>query len=491
MEQYLCIAATFLGGRYHGRGGWPPSPARLFQALLAGARTGSYRRYWSVAEPALRFLEGLPPPEIVAQDFEMRSAHRISVPNNDTDKAGREWSAGRPFDLASIRTMKTVAAHEARSETKGLPHVYYLWSFSADDQDIVAVRQSASFLHTFGWGIDMAYADAFVLDKEGRRALISNPDFSLYVPSERGGKLRDVPTSGYLDDLMLSYARSCNRVSKHGVDPAIRSTMHGQQPYERTNEHAIPNARFLLRQLVDSDKWYAVPWALGMKVAAWMRHAAAEALREEQYKEDFINSYILGHGQGRERHLSFVPVPTIRVGHGDGAVRRVMLVEPLGADGSIASLLQRKLVPSDLVMLTENGPPRPVCSLAEAPDDDLILRRYCGTGEAWRSVTPVVLHGYNSEHTKFSLKKTQQLLYQAFEESGYSRQSIVELCFQAAPFWQGTEGALAIRVPQHLRQWPRYHVAVRFAKPVHGPVLVGIGRHYGIGLFAIPRTQEG
>ncbi len=40
MIRYLCISATFLDGRFHGRrdGGeseWPPSPLRLFQALVA------------------------------------------------------------------------------------------------------------------------------------------------------------------------------------------------------------------------------------------------------------------------------------------------------------------------------------------------------------------------------------------------------------------------------------------------------------------------
>jgi CRISPR-associated protein Csb2 len=81
-------------------------------------------------------------------------------------------------------------------------------------------------------------------------------------------------------------------------------------------------------------------------------------------------------------------------------------------------------------------------------------------------------------------------LYQAFEKSGYSRQSITELFFQPAPLWAGTECALALRVPEHLAKWPRYHISVRFREPVVGPVLAGIGKHYGIGLFAAPRERE-
>ncbi len=47
-----------------------------------------------------------------------------------------------------------------------------------------------------------------------------------------------------------------------------------------------------------------------------------------------------------------------------------------------------------------------------------------------------------------------------------------------------------MRVPEHLKKWLRYHVAVRFRDAVPGPVLAGIGRHYGIGLFAAPREKE-
>ena len=249
-------------------------------------------------------------------------------------------------------------------------------------------------------------------------------------------------------------------------------------------ETRVPAAKFVLRKIESIQGWYSVPYAVSMRVAAWMRHAAADALLREGHTEDFVNSYVLGHGNGHGRHMSFVPLPSIGTMHTNGSVRRVMLVEPAGEDGSITELLQTKLAASELMSLANGGSPKPVCVLAAASRDDGVLRLYLGTAKVWESVTPVVLHGFNSEHGKFSLKKTEQLLYQAFEKSGYSRQQIAELYFQPAPFWAGTEGALQMRVPQHLSKWPRYHVSVRFTEAVAGPVLVGIGRHYGIGLFA-------
>ena len=63
MSGYLCISVTFLDPLFHGKGDgdeweWPPSPMRVFQALLAGSRTGCRNIEWStVKSDAFRWLE--------------------------------------------------------------------------------------------------------------------------------------------------------------------------------------------------------------------------------------------------------------------------------------------------------------------------------------------------------------------------------------------------------------------------------------------------
>jgi len=486
---HLCIAATFLTCRYHGKE-WPPSPTRLFQALVAGAKTGVYRQQWSAVEPVLRILEQLPAPEIVAHNAERLSGYRISVPNNDADRAAKEWALGRDFDASGLRTMKEVQPREVRPSENGKPHLYYFWKLPGDTTDVHASRLLSSFLHTLGWGVDMAYADAFLADEPYIQAVAAQDGYSRYTPAARG-RLYSTPVHGYLDDLCLAYQRYCDRHSASGVDAFTRARNHGQLPYRRVGVAMPPVAMFLLRQLDNTSAWFSVPWAFSMRVAAWMRHAVAEALREEGHSESEVNEYVLGHGSdGHKRHMSFVPLPSIGGPHADGAVRRVMLVEPADADGNISELLQWKLAPSVLHRLLESGggPRRtaPVCSLAEGSRNESVISNYLpgAPRHVWHSVTPVILHGHNSLRGKFSLRKTEELLYQALEKSGYARSLIAEMQFQPAPLWSGTEGALAIRVPEHLRKWPRYHVALTFRQAIAGPVLLGIGRHYGIGLFA-------
>ena len=55
----LLICVRFHEGRYHGVGDWPPAPARLFQALVAGAARGGMLGDEDAA--ALRWLEELNP----------------------------------------------------------------------------------------------------------------------------------------------------------------------------------------------------------------------------------------------------------------------------------------------------------------------------------------------------------------------------------------------------------------------------------------------
>jgi CRISPR-associated protein Csb2 len=99
-------------------------------------------------------------------------------------------------------------------------------------------------------------------------------------------------------------------------------------------------------------------------------------------------------------------------------------------------------------------------------------------------VTPVILHGFNATRGVVSGGKTERLLLRAFEMAGRSQEQIETMAFQAAPLWQGAEAAKGIRVPKHLDGYPRYHVEVKFRGVAEGPMLAGIGRHYGIGVFA-------
>jgi CRISPR-associated protein Csb2 len=87
----LIITVIFTSGRYHGRGEdkrldrWPPSPSRLFQALIAGSHRGAYGLInQDIRDRALHWLERLDPPVInTCPVVESARGLKQFLPNND------------------------------------------------------------------------------------------------------------------------------------------------------------------------------------------------------------------------------------------------------------------------------------------------------------------------------------------------------------------------------------------------------------------------
>ena len=73
----LRITVDWIDRVYHGVE-WPPSPLRLYQAMIAGYSV--HRRGDRALEAAMRHLETLPEPTIFAPEAEERSPVKSAVP---------------------------------------------------------------------------------------------------------------------------------------------------------------------------------------------------------------------------------------------------------------------------------------------------------------------------------------------------------------------------------------------------------------------------
>lgn len=469
----LCISVTFLTGRYHGEE-WPPSPARLFQALVAAVMTCGYQEFVPLVEPGLRWLENQAPPRIRACSAQKLGAYRIAVPNNDMDVVAWDWQQGRHKDIAVLKTMKQV---EPWHVTEAGPHLQYVWTpgESQSAPPVEQLRAASRLLHTLGWGVDMAYADVSQEQSGG----------DLYQPTISGGIRLTTAIHGTLDDLRATYQRFRDRNVGKGIDSSARPSMLASQSYSRAGEECRPLARFRLLT-PDAARFKAIPWEDAQNVAAWLRHRTAAELRNE-YDEHTIVGYVQGHidsvAGDKSQRLSYVPLPSIYGEHADGLIRRAMIVEPAGMSGEISEMIGRKL--TGAVLTGSRG--REECCLSPSEPADWTFRQYLprSGSRVWRSVTPVILHGHNtSSRGVISVAKTERLLLRAFAMAGFREEQIESFTFQSGPLWRGSKHAVAMHVPEHLNGYPRVHVEVTFTSAVSGPVLSGIGRHYGIGLFA-------
>ena len=132
----LRLSVTFLNGMFHGRADngvpdWPPSPLRLFQALLATAAP-----HWRMPIPdqvaaALDWLAQLPPPEIVAPPHQVGTPYQTSVPNNAMDIVAGCWSRGnetsKDAQPATHKAMKEIRPTHLMSDDDTPATVTFVW----------------------------------------------------------------------------------------------------------------------------------------------------------------------------------------------------------------------------------------------------------------------------------------------------------------------------------------------------------------------------
>ena len=472
MGQYLCLSVTFLNRCYHGEE-WPASPIRTFQAIVAGAMNcadGSHAR-----EKCLEWLQGLPAPRIVAERAQELRRFRISVPNNDMDVVAKAWANGKEPVKGpdKLRSVKLIPPKWFLSDG---PHIHYVWEcLDLCPDKFKELRSVVGRLHTLGWGIDAAFADIAITEQHCGLA------GDHWIPVSYGTKVLRIPIEGTLAELQTNHLGSTFNMVGHGVDCGSGLRTFGAECYALEGRAPRTPATFELRTLSQAEKLYSRGAHESMRVAAWLRHATGEALRKE-LDEATLNSLVYGHvEQGDPSHrLSYVPLPSIGHAHADGRIRRAMIVPPSNSNPETVGLLRRKLAGATLHREPDG---QAVCALAP-PSSETVITRYTAASHRWQSITPLVLHGFNMQRGRLSLGKTEKLIVQAFTESGYEEGSIRSIAFQPAPLVAGSVSAGDIAIPKHLAKWPRYHIEIEFTHAVCGPVLAGIGRHCGIGVFA-------
>ena len=152
---HLCLTVHWLDDRYHGlvdRAGppeWPPSPFRLFQALVAGVgRCGGLD---SDIGKSLEWLQTLGPPIIIAPRSHPGQVITRFVPNNDGDKV-----PDRQNRLTGKTSRPTIILD--------WPGVHYVWPIHEDCMHVRRLVEASRCLSCLGWGIDMAYGDGQLLD---------------------------------------------------------------------------------------------------------------------------------------------------------------------------------------------------------------------------------------------------------------------------------------------------------------------------------------
>jgi CRISPR-associated protein Csb2 len=517
---YLVITVRWLDGRYHGlldKDGppeWPPSPLRLFQALVSGvARRGELD---ATLGKSLEWLQTLEPPEIVAPRVHPGQVVAHFVPNNDGDK-----KPDRQDRLKGKTFRPTLMIDPAE--------IHYLWPIAPESAlEAQFVCQAARYLTCLGWGIDAAYSDGCLVESEEAARLFGIRWRARKGVSHDSGLLRvpvfDQETGrNTLDDLKRVHASSLRRI-EHGkpFNPVEKLKVFDRVFYE--SKDRLPARSFAAFSILKLDasgfRAFDTP-RQSLTVAGMMRHLTKIAAGKSGWPESKIGTFILGHAGSNNpgelvsvesKRFAYLPLPSIE-GRGEGKVRvvgnirRVMISSFADNCEDEISWARRALSAQDLV---DEDQKRAVALLSLVPSTDKAVRCCTQSSVQWATVTPVVLPGYDDPaHYRRRLKRgteadeqknlldklygrTDALLRKSITQAGLSQELAdhAHLEWRKAGFWPGAELTDRYGVPKHLKRFPRVHVRIQWRdaqdKPVSipGPICLGGGRFYGLGLFA-------
>ena len=464
----LRITVDWLEGRYHGVE-WPPSPWRVYQAMVAGS--AMERRRGPELEAALRHLETLPAPVVTAPQGEALRSVRAPVPDNDGDRVLALHAKGKP-GAARTKAAK-LASLRIRPARRFEGPVTYEWEASAETaghfQRLSAIARSVSAV---GQGIDLALARAELLDAPSR------PRGVRYTPSPDGGLALGVPWPGGFDALEARYRRERSRIGPRSVATRIELSPRSQGYRSELELPRVRWAAFSLR--TSDDRPLIVDGARTVEVAAMVRHAIGCAAQSAGLDAELI-SELMGHGgDGR---ISVQPLPNVGYRHADGRIRRVLLVAPEWVDGDAWRSVVSRLAGAALVAEASG---EAVGMLAPLGVPDPMLARYRGEGRCWTSATPVVLPGYDSLRGRLRPERSvRKLLCHA----GVAEALLERAAFERGSRLRGSGHPLSYRRPGHLARYPCLHLSVEWTVPVRGPLALGAGVGYGLGLL-VPVGEE-
>jgi len=495
MARVLLIAVRFHDGRFHGAGDWPPSPFRLFQALVAGAARGSAPLPEDAA--ALCWLEKLHAPTIAVPQAREGAGLTTYVPNNDLDAVG-----GHPRRIGEIRAGKAI---KPRLFDPAVPLLYF-WTLPAEADDAghpATLCAVAERLFQFGRGIDMAWATADLLDAAAMEQRLADYPGPVHRPSKTGtgGQHLRCPQQGSLDSLIRRHQAQSKRF-RAGSRKGALLFAQPPKPRFRMVAYECPPARVLF-ELRAGERF--APWPLRRAAALveTLRDLAAERLRKARPDcAADIERLLVGRGAGpadiplRPRLL---PLPSIGFVHADHAIRRVLLEVPPDCPLPAGDL---RWAFTGLAPDTDagTGEIRSDTRLVPAEGDDM-LRHYglppAAPARCWRSITPLALpqrpplpNGRDGAARAAREATEAEAVRQALRHAGLPGEAPA-IRVQREPFDRHGQRAEAFAEGTRFPTARLRHVELRFAGRRSGPLVLGDGRWLGLGLMAPVRETSG
>jgi CRISPR-associated protein Csb2 len=507
MRHFLLLAIRFHDGRYHGAAEWPPSPARVFQALVAAAARGASAP--EEAKAALQWLEALDAPMIAAPKARNGAAFVTYVPNNDLDAVG-----GDVRRIDKIRAPKFIRPRLFNSKAPLL----YSWTFKEagnGKKHADEICNIAQDLYQLGRGVDMAWAHADILSQEEAEHRLAAHGGSIHRPASRGTNATlACPAAGSLQSLLVRHAAASKRFETRTASaqtkyepnktkPAGQLFQQPPKPRFRQVAYDCPPTRLLFDLSPQGAAWpFTQPAALVERVrdAAAIRVSDAMPPQNALIQRVFVGSKQSSESDKAER-VRIIPLPSIGHQHADRAIRRILVEIPPNcplAAGDIEWAFSGLDV-SDINPVTGEVTERVLTGAASQK----MLEHYGVEAEApsktWRTVTPAALPDHarrrridparlkeeakSGAERRSELERAASAVQAALRHAGITA-TLDAVRLQREPFEVRGASAEEFAPGTRFSKHQLWHVELAFDEPISGPLVIGDGRYLGLGLMA-------
>lgn len=478
----LSIKVEFLGGTLRtgsaddlaltgdDPGEWPPSPARLFSSLVAADGTGSRCRVTTGAE--LTLLEQAPPPLIQADARTLVRgsplAHRFVVIDKRSTGSVQEYP-GR--GAAQVRPGSRLSPFT--------PNVVYHWpGMTLDANALYALSLRAARVGYLGCS-----DSAVRVRVSDQPDMIHASSLTTWEPTDdftNADVALPVTFSGLLEVLDESYQRFTLG------EPVRRAWFLTQRQGYRVRREAESNLAakpFIAWMRFEQS----VPGRMALSVAETLRRSTLELFdRWVTHDTGEVPQVLTGHGftgQGYQ-HAHWLVLPEVGNSYSKGRLHGAAVWLPPQTAGAVVAGVNSALVHlselclpggrrialqrNDETFRTGTGKAKKRSAWAASPE------RWKGPARRWESVLPVV-------HERWGPVTLAEV-------AGWCAHAGLPypVAYQCSrlPF---IEGALSLTAAEVFRDGrerrPFSHLRVEFAAPVDGPVMLGRGRQFGMGLL--------
>ncbi len=442
-------------------GEWPPSPARLFAALVAADGTGPRCRVTDGSE--LGVLESAPPPQIHADSAGavLRSTllPRFVVVDSLYKGAVQNYPARKSTEVRP----------GSRLSPKH-PHIAYVWpTLELSSQDLQHLQRRAARVGYLGC------ADSPVRLQASGTMPAALPDLPVWEPSSHSGAASSlgVPYAGFTAALDRSFERWSSGVNGTRVQVPMRWERYGT-PDESGEPAHEPHVFWLtLHKPLPAHRLLALTTTLRDTVLSHFGEGRAPLV-------------LHGHGGPGEGHSQarFLGLPEAGYRHARGYLRGAAVWLPPDTDLDVVAQVRaalagvRRLVRGsalDVGISPYDGSPTPV---AMTPP------RWRGPSRHWVSVSPVVFE------RRPKVQPTRRDVASWCAHGGIEAE-VEHFRLSRVPL---ADGAADLRPTEVFRpgkaRYPYAHLSITFGEEITGPVALGRARQLGMGLMLPTRGER-